>query len=557
MIDLPTVHLPQLRLDPVIRQLRRRAGELACSNPFYNWSLGGDAADHIIFTPGDTWPGDAMRGKTLCGGIFVLEGEQVPMHGDCWEPAGIGKVWLAHMHGFSWLRDLRTQGGDEARRKARGLIESWLGRYRNWSGFAWAPGLTGRRVANWLSLYDFYGASATPEFQHDLAAAIIRQGRHLSRSLPGSAEGLEKLYGVRGLAFAGLAFADRRGWLEQALDLLQTETKKQILPDGAHVSRSPQQLLEALKIYVDIRAALLAAGYPAPEQVTHTIDRMAQALRFFRYADKGFAVFNGAQEGDAVLADAVLSRANAGGKILSELPYAGYHRLTVGRSVVMMDTGAPPAWPHEISAHAAPLAFEFSYGRERVFVSCGAHMIDDPWKDALRATAAHNTVCIDHRNACEIRDDGHFGRRPRKITVERQDIRGMVLVEASHDGYVPINGIAHRRRLYLADHGHDLRGEENLTCITGLNKPAEIALRFHLHPRVLVSVIQDGREALLRLQGGAGWRFFHTGGHLALENSIYLGSGSRPMKTKQLVIYGAMESDSAQIKWALQREGGV
>ena len=545
-----------IRLDPIIRRLRHRAGHLACNNPLYNWSLGGGVPEHISFTPADTWPGDAGRGKWLCGGAFALDGEHIAMHGDCWEPEGIGHAWLVHMHGFSWLRDLRALGGDDARRQARAMVSSWIGRNRNWSGFAWAPGLTGRRVANWIALYDFYGASAAPDFQHDLFSALVRQGRHLSRALPGSAEGLEKLYGIRGLAFAGLAFSGRRNWLAQALDLLQQETKKQIYPDGGHISRSPQQLLEALKIFVDIRAAILAAGYPAPEQITHTIDRMAQALRFFRYADKGFAVFNGAQEGDVALIEAVLTRANTRGKILSELPHSGYQRATLGRSVLMVDTGAPPAWPHDAAAHAAPLAFEFCYGKERMFVSCGTHLLDDDWRDSLRATAAHNALCIDHRNAGEIRDTGHFGRRPRTVSVERQDSREAILIEASHDGYVPLNGITHRRRLYLGDHGHDLRGEESLTCTTGLGKPAEVALRFHLHPRVLVSLIQDGTEALLRLSGGAGWRFFHTGGgYLALEDSVYLGHGTRPGKTKQLVIYGRMDSDIAQIKWALQREG--
>lgn len=546
----------RLDFDPLIHHLRRRAGSLACDNPLYNWSLGGGTVPETLsFTPADSWPGNAEAGRWLCGGAFALDGEQLAMHGDCWEPDGVGAAWLAHMHGFAWLRDLRALGGDAPRKQARDMIGSWISRYRNWNGAAWAPGLTGRRVANWIALYDFYGASAGHEFQQHLFSSLIRQARHLSRSLPAAAEGLEKFYDIRGLAFAGLAFSGRQHWLEQALDLLQQETPRQILPDGGHISRSPQILCDTLKIFVDIRAALLAAGFPVPEQLTHTIDRMAQALRFFRYPDRGFALFNGTQEGDAALIDAVLTRANGRGKILSALPFSNYQRIAQGRSILMADTGAPPAWPHDRQAHAAPLAFEFLYGKERIFTSCGAHPLDDQWRDSLRATAAHNTLSLDHRNAGEIREGGHFGRRPHNVTVERQDAPDAALLECSHDGYVPLNGITHRRRLYLSDHGHDLRGEEMLSCATGLSRPAEIALRFHLHPRVQVSLIRDGAEALLRLPGGAGWRFHHTGGLVALENSIYLGTGTRPRKTKQIVIHGVMEGDIARIKWALQREG--
>src|SRR5690606_33302936 len=107
------------------------------------------------------------------------------------------------------------------------------------------------------------------------------------------------------------------------------ETKRQVLPDGGHVSRSPALLIDALRVYIDIRAALRVAGYPVPEQIEHTIDRMAQAVRFFRYADKGLALFHGAQEGDCGLVDCVLLKSTARGRVLRGLPHTGYERATM------------------------------------------------------------------------------------------------------------------------------------------------------------------------------------------------------------------------------------
>lgn len=546
-----------MRIDPLIRTLRHRAGNLAYRNPLYSWSLGSGRAppEGLSFIPADTWPGDAERGKWLCGGTFAWDGESLQMRGGCWEPEGIERPWLEHMHGFSWLRDLRALGGDEARRMARGMIADWMEKHRSWSAFAWQPGLAGRRVANWIALYDFYGASADHSLQDTVFESLFRQARHISRALSSGAEGLDKLYGLRGLAFCGLALSGKIAWLEQALDMLQAETNRQILPDGGHVSRSPQKLLGALKIFTDIRAALLSSGIPAPEQITHTIDRMAQALRFFRYADRGMAVFNGAQEGDIAMADAVLAKSNAQGKIMRALPHTGYHRISQGRSLLMVDAGDMPAWPHDAAAHAAPLSFEFMYGKERVFVSCGSNPLDEGWRDCLRATAAHNALCLDSRNAVEIYENGHFGRKPHNVMTHRDDSLDAILFECMHDGYVPLNGITHRRRFYLCDHGHDLRGEESLSCATGLGRPVDIALRFHLHPRVLVSPVRNGQEALLRLPGGSGWRFSRAGGILRTEDSVYMGTGAVPRKTKQLVIYASMGADQAQIKWALRREG--
>ena len=71
----------------------------------------------------------------------------------------------------------------------------------------------------------------------------------------------------------------------------------------------------------------------------------------------------------------------------------------------------------------------------------------------------------------------------------------------------------------------------------------------------MVSLIRDGQEALLRLPGGTGWRFTFSAGVMALENSIYLGQGTQPRKTKQLVIYAQTEQKEAEIKWALRKEG--
>lgn len=539
----------------LLRHIRIKADHIASGTGLYSWSLGGGVPQNFVTPLSDSWPGDAGRGRWLCGGSFAVDGETLDLSGECWDPAGAGPEWLRHMHGFDWLRDLKALGGDQARLLARDMVSSWIRHHNSCQPTVWRPDFTGRRIVSWIAFYDFFGASADDDFQDRFFTSLTRQIRHLSRSADLAPPGLPALDAIQGLIYAGIAMEGRENWLEQALNLLQEETGKQILPDGGHVSRSPDSLLRALKIFIDIRAALSSGGYPVPVQIEHVIDRMAQALRFFRYADRRFAVFNGAQEGDMSLIDCVLMRSNARGKILRGLPQTGFERLTLGRSLVMVDCGVPPARPYDRSAHAAPLGFEFIYGKERVLVSCGAHPLDPAWQDSLRFTAAHNALTLDDRNICEIRDDGHFGRKPRKITVTRDDSKHATLIEAVHDGYVPLNGVTHRRRLFLGNSGHDFRGEDTLTCSIGVNRPVAVSLRFHLHPRVLVSLIRDGREALLRLPGGAGWRFVHGSGTLSLENSLYLGEGTRPRKTKQLVLSGTMDTDHAQIKWALQREG--
>lgn len=548
-----------------VQNMKDKAGNLIYDNRLYNWSLNWPLSTNapppnFIMSIPDPWKGCAQRGKWICEGDFELEGNHLELTGFCWEPFGVEDSWIDHMHSFSWLRDLRTLGGEKGRSHARAFVHNWIAHYPRWSAINWTGKLLGSRLSYWISHYDFFGASGNEDFQEEFFESVYKQAKHLSHALNNYETGLDKLYACKGLVYSGLALKGREQWLEQGLTILKEEAEKQILSDGGHISRSPQQLFETINIFVDIRLALLVGNYPIPPFIQHGLDRMVPALRFFRMADKKLSLFQGAQHGEEELIDNVLSQANIRAKTLKSLPQTGFERANIGRSQIIFETGTPAKFPYDKKAHASPLSFEFCYGKERIFTNCGAHPTEKKWNEALRNTPAHSTLTIDDRNAVEIMADGHFGRRMNKNITTREEWDGAILIETAHDGYSAINGITHQRRLYLTEDGHDFRGEDTLRCSIGLNKAHNIDIRFHLHPRVLASLVREGSEVLLRLTSGAGWRFYASmdglvSGNIKLEDSIYLGEGSRPIKTKQIVLSGIMKQDEIQIKWALQREG--
>jgi len=557
----------------LIQHLKRRASQMAYNSVFYNWSLQGEAPERMVVRPVDPWPGSMEAGKALCEGALMFEGAQMPFGAGCWQMDDLPEGWMAHLHGFSWLRDLRSLSGERgmgavARTHAKMMIRSWIEMNETWQPQSWRMDVAGQRLAMWISAYEFFSAVEfiEPEDEEDFQNAFFdsctRQARHLSRAIAhgevDECRGPGRFYAVQGLLYAGIAFEGFEHWADQALEQLAFELDAQIAGDGAHRSRSPAQLLEILQILLDIRMVLRAADRPLPEKVQHAIDRMGPALRFFRYSDKHLALFQGAQEGAAERIDSVLQQAGARGKILSALPCTGYERLSLGRTCVMMDCAGAPDWPYADSAHASPLSFEMSYGRARLFVNCGAHPLDEDWREALCSTPAHTALSLDARNACGLQ--GRCGRGSfAPAVVLREDLRHAALLEASHNGYVPVNGFHHKRRIYLSDQGHDVRGEDVLSADVLPVRPVDVAVRFHLHPKVMVSLIRDGQEALLRLPGGVGWRF-HQGsdlrnGRLELEDSVYLGCGTSIRKSKAHFIYGQIIDNSSKIKWAVQREG--
>jgi uncharacterized heparinase superfamily protein len=254
-----------------------------------------------------------------------------------------------------------------------------------------------------------------------------------------------------------------------------------------------------------------------------------------------------------------MMRADAAGGVeardLAQLPHSGFQRMAAGKSVVIAETGAPPPHGLDAHAHAGTLSFEFSHGAERLIVNCGAHPSAPEWRQVQRATAAHSTLVVDDTNSSmllppDVAYGGGLALAPRSVVVRREATEAGQWLDARHNGYDEPFGLTHRRRLFLSADGLELIGEETLTGRGGKT----FALRFHLHPGAQVSLTQSSQAALLKLSQGGGWRLRVQGGDLALADSIYLGQAGMVRRAQQLVVQGAIEDDTTQVKWALQKE---
>ncbi len=276
---------------------------------------------------------------------------------------------------------------------------------------------------------------------------------------------------------------------------------------------------------------------------------MAPALRALRHGDGGLVLFNGAKEESPVLIDLVLTQAGRGGRAPAGLSEGGFHRLQAGRSVLVLDCGAPPPPGIDRQAHAGTLSMELSVGRERLIVNCGGMpAAEGPWRDAARATAAHSTLVIADTNSSELKPRG-LGRRPEVVDVQRQEANGAHRLEATHDGYRRANGAVHRRCIYMAESGEDVRGEDAVEA----PEPLPYVVRFHLHPLVAPTLQPDGETVVLRLASGATWRFRAVGAAVSLEESVYLGA-PQPRGSQQIVLTGSQDGPRL-VKWAINKFG--
>jgi len=455
---------------------------------------------------------------------------------------------------------LSNAGGDNARRLAVNLIGQWVKRYGVYSEPAWTPHIMAQRLAALFSHGRLVIANSEMMWRSRLFVSLREQCRMLERISGEAPDGLPRLESAAVLALSGLCLDDSATRRKIGLARLEAEIERQILPDGGHVSRSPEALLHAYRHVVMVLESLSAAGEEPPHGLRNAHDRMAPMLRFFRHADGALALFNGGAEGDPRMIAGLLARDDVRGQPFHHARHSAYQRLTAGRSLCLLECGKTPEGAFALDAHAGVGAFELSSGDDRIVVNCGAGgLAHQAWNWALRATAAHSTLTLADTSSAQILPAGIardlLGPRltggPREVSSRRVETAQGWTLEVAHDAYVAPFGIRHERQITLSPQGLMVTGRDRLVPVTGSGGGHNFAVRFHIHPDVRVSRL-DGGGILLKLPGGEGWRFRAGGGVLEVEESVYLG-GHVVRRAEQLVVSGTMKDTPAEIAWVFEQ----
>ena len=541
--------------------------------------------------------GDVDQGLRLLDGRFVFGAQSLDVgtQGNPWSIPAPSQIYVERLHGFNWLDDLTAVALSKtlarknpklcvrASEKARHLVDQWIATYGKWNPYAWRDDILTDRIFAWLNNWQALLDDKDPHLTLNRRTSLVRQLKRLRKTYGRTPAGLSRLKAAACLVVGGACLdGNQKALLDHGLDVLDDEIEKQILADGGHISRSPEQTRRALKILIRTEYALEARGVSGSKEIRRAIDRITPMFTFFTAQDSRSFSFNGGGTGDHGKTKTLLGYANLDAKIFKYAPHTKFQRLDRNGTIVMIDVGDAPPRPFDLEAHLAPLAFEMSTPDGPMIVNCGWNA-DQPqhWRQSMRSTAAHSTLVLDNHDTGKLLPSGFRANLLGAAVL--QDASGVhctrneqetgTWLEASHNGYLKSYGLRHCRRLYMDLTGTDIRGEDQLFVPLG-GVPVRrdlipFALRFHLHPNVKVTLAQNGHSALLILpdskggKGGNSWRFRADGGPLKLEKSVYLANGNRPRPTEQLVIYGQAYGDSDgqtksnRIRWTLKRMDSI
>lgn len=520
--------------------------------------------DRLLIAPQDIRTTDPTIAEDIYSGYFNFASRIVNTHGSSpFDIASPSAEWESALHGFAWLRHLRAADTPLARANAKALVAEWIAaRGRLETGSAWNPPVAARRILSWLSQSPLILENADRAFYRRFMKSLGWHARVLQRSLPRLKSPEDRLIVAMALTQLGLCSNGFEKLQRRAVRLLVEELGRQVLPDGGHIGRCPQTLVELLLDLLPLRQAFVARSVAVPPQLVTAIDRMMPMLRLFRHQDGALALFNGMGVTAPDRVATALAYDDARAQPLTNAPHSGYQRVEGDDAVLIVDAGKPPPLPWSSEAHAGCLSFEFSAAGQRLFVNCGAPPPGrGAFRQASRATAAHNTLVVLDTNSARIATSRAGARTlaglivsgPSDVRVERADEVGATTLRMTHNGYEHRFGLIHGRCLTLSHDGYRLSGEDVLTQSgrRGVGANAEFAIRFHVHPQVRLSRLQGG-GILMEPPTGDPWVFDAGDLVIDVEESIFFAAPDGARAAQQLVIHGRPQV-TPDVRWSLTR----
>lgn len=533
------------------------------TGPLWRLRFIGGVPDRILLSPSCIWPSDPLVARDIYQGRYSFAGHTVDAgRQSVFSIDAPSIAWEIELHSFGWLRHLQQAGSELAAENGRALVDDWISQCgRRIGGPAWEARACAGRVIAWIQHARFILQNSEHGFYRRFMASLARQIRYLRSIAPGLSDNIDLLHVRIALALSAISLPTSSVVQRRSAANLEDQLRRQILPDGGHISRRPDLLPEILADLLPLAQVYVAASKPVPGELVRAIDRMFPMLRFFRHAGGSIAQFHGSGVGREDLAAAVLRHDNTNGQFTEQANNSLFRRLSCRDTVIIADIGSPLSGSLGEKNNASTLAFEFSSGRSPIVVNAGIDRLHrEIYEDAARATAAHSTLCLDDRSSARIEPFTVGGKTyhrviaaPSNVQTQPWDVDGGHGFSARHDGFVRTAGIWHERGIVLFDDGGRIDGYDRLTPDSTIHDSQHRAdVRFHLHPRVSVEPL-DASEALkITNEAGQEWRFSAVGTAPVIEDSIFLSGVIGPVYNKQIVLkFVYPEQDS--VTWRFER----
>jgi hypothetical protein len=351
-----------------------------------------------------------------------------------WGFMGHGKLWAYNLNYFDYL----VQPGME-QEAGIGLIRDFMSQLpQNRIGLEPYP--ISLRCVNWIK---FLSAHNIKDAKID--ACLFAQYQILKNNLEYHLLGNHLLENGFSLLFGAFYFRSDPLYA-QAREILESELKEQILPDGGHFELSPmyhQIILGRALDAINLLRHNVSKNDDLFILLTEKARKMLGWLKVIAYKNGDIPFVNDAAPGIAPDTSELMaygSRLSLAPSVVS-LKESGYRRRNRDNYELMIDIGpiGPDYMPGH--AHSDTFSFELRVNGTPVIVDTGVSTYEkNRRRQEERSTGSHNTVMAAGLEQSDMWGGFRVGRRARVFGIEEKNDR----IQASHDGYKSLGCVTTR-----------------------------------------------------------------------------------------------------------------
>jgi len=450
-----------------------------------------------------------------------------------------------YFHSFDFLNDLQETNKESLRIHGRELTSYWIKKNSSWKSNTWEDFILATRICNWIKNFNFFFNTADEEFKKNIFNSILKQVEHLVKNFSNLKRNSDLIRIIKALIYTSISIPNKKYYYQIAIFNLRSELAKQILNDGCHFQRNPKIHIQVLMDLLDIRSILNSTKKIVFFDLQNAIKNMSVACRFFLHKDISLANFNGTDNVNQKEVKNLIAEIPKFKKNPRELAESGFQRVDTKDTTLILDCGVPKNYDATYKAHSCSTTFELSYKKNKIIINS----LPGLEKKINRKTAAHSTLTLNNTNAYKILKNEHLSRVPDKMNVKRIERYGANVIEIENYGYKNQYDAIHKRLIYIDNKGLDIRGEDNIYC------PMEISfdIRFYLDLNLKTLITNNGKNIMLRLPNGSGWKFSSSLEKLDIISNRSININNQPITNEHIYLTGKTKELITVIKWSLKK----
>ena len=453
------------------------------------------------------------------------------------------------LNNFFWFFSLDLKS---SKKTTQTIIENWVKDNNKYNKHSWEFDLTSKRIIAWLSNHQLTYQDSNKEYRLMFDHMIQKQTNHLLSEIKSSNELENKLIGCSAIILAGLAYKNKKNYLEGGLSILKNIIKFSMDNEGFIKSRNIKQLVFYLKYLIIIREWFKESQNVIPEYLSEAIFYLGSSYAFIWKNINSDILFNGNYHSENSNFDQYLKR--FGYTFKNEVNELGGYAILKNKKIILaMDIGSSPIKNFSRDYQYGALSFEIFSDQKKLITNAGYYSDKNNKLNKLsRSTALHSTLIIEDFSSCSSKKVNNNILVEKGLKVTKKNIvfeKNYWKISGSHNGYLQKFGTIHEREVEFYPEQNKFIGYDKILR-KNPSKEIKFDIRFHLDPNSKVMKTQDNKSILIELED-EGWRFNCDKFDINIDNSLYFGNKNSYRDNQNIFISGMNKKTEQIVKWEI------